>query len=149
MAILSGVEIASSSEAQTPRNDIGNILTIEAVSDYKNYLVESNLPIKTINRRLSTLRKFCTFCINQNWMKENVAKKVGNVGSTHERRDGACPVSTEKIEPDTNKNKHDILSEFKQYLLSEQAKQNVETGHAPSLLVVDDVHEFLSICHPA
>ncbi len=51
----------------------------ELIEDYKSYLLLNNIPVKTINRRLSALRKFCSFCISQGWMKENPAKHVGNV----------------------------------------------------------------------
>ncbi|MEK7597785.1 MAG: phage integrase SAM-like domain-containing protein [Patescibacteria group bacterium] len=54
-------------------------INIKTVSEYKSYLESNNIPHKTINRRLSTLRKFCSFCISQGWMKENPAKKIGNI----------------------------------------------------------------------
>ncbi len=54
----------------------------ELVEEYRKYLLDNNLPHKTVNRRLSTLRKFCTFCISQGWMKENPAKKIGNITKT-------------------------------------------------------------------
>ncbi len=57
------------------------LLTAETIAEYKNYLTTNRIPPKTINRRLSTMRKFCSFCITQGWIKENVAKKIGNVGS--------------------------------------------------------------------
>ncbi len=50
---------------------------------YRNYLIESKLPHKTINRRLSTIRKFCSFCISQGWLKENPAKKITNIKNSH------------------------------------------------------------------
>jgi len=49
------------------------------VEEYKNYLVVNSIPAKTINRRLSTLRKFFSFCISQGWLKENPAKKIQNL----------------------------------------------------------------------
>lgn len=52
------------------------------VEEYRKYLLDNNLPHKTVNRRLSTLRKFCSFCISQGWMKENPAKKIGNITKT-------------------------------------------------------------------
>lgn len=48
------------------------------IADYKTYLFNNQTPQKTISRRLSTMRKFCTFCISQGWMKENPAKHVVN-----------------------------------------------------------------------
>ncbi|MBI5126828.1 phage integrase SAM-like domain-containing protein, partial [Candidatus Roizmanbacteria bacterium] len=50
------------------------------ISEYRSYLLENSLPHKTINRRLSTVRKFCSFCISQGWLKENPAKKISNIG---------------------------------------------------------------------
>lgn len=49
------------------------------VLEYRKYLFMNQLPRKTINRRLSTLRKLCSFCISQGWMKENPAKKIANI----------------------------------------------------------------------
>ncbi len=53
-------------------------LNPDYVREYKSYLVDNELPLKTVNRRLSTLRKFCSFCIQQGWMKENSAKQISN-----------------------------------------------------------------------
>lgn len=47
--------------------------------DYKSYLVGNKIPDRTVNRRLSTLRKFGSFCISQGWLKENPAKTIQNV----------------------------------------------------------------------
>jgi site-specific recombinase XerD len=54
-------------------------ITDASLANYKAYLTSSNLPLKTVNRRLSALRKFCSFCISQGWMSSNPAKKVQNV----------------------------------------------------------------------
>lgn len=50
------------------------------VSRYKNFLSLNRVCQKTANRRLSTLRKFCSFCISQGWLNSNPAKKVVNIG---------------------------------------------------------------------
>lgn len=59
----------------------GNIatLTSELIESYRNGHVKSNLPIKTINRRLSTLRKFFLFCQKEFLILDNPAKKVSNI----------------------------------------------------------------------
>ena len=62
-------------------SSLQELLTAGTIAEYKNYLTANHIPPKTINRRLSTMRKFCSFCITQGWIKENVAKKIGNVGS--------------------------------------------------------------------
>lgn len=46
---------------------------------YKNFLIENNIPPKTINRRLSSLRRFGAFCQTQNWLSENVFESLKNV----------------------------------------------------------------------
>lgn len=56
-----------------------NVFTFHNIQTYKDYLLAKDTPIITVNRRLSTLRKFCSFCINQAWIKENPAKKINNV----------------------------------------------------------------------
>jgi len=61
------------------KESIELLLTEANIHEYKNYLIENNIPHKTINRRLSTVRKFFSFCISQGWLKENLAKRVGNV----------------------------------------------------------------------
>lgn len=48
----------------------------QLIAEYKKYLTSNNLPIRTIKRRLSTLRTFFTFCINQNWLESNPAKNT-------------------------------------------------------------------------
>src|SRR3990167_11043076 len=63
--------------------NIVNVLTSEILSEYRGYLVENILPHKTINRRLSTVRRFCSFCISQGWLKENPAKKISNIGQSY------------------------------------------------------------------
>jgi Site-specific recombinase XerD len=56
-----------------------NQINESLVEEYKNYLVVNAIPAKTINRRLSTIRKFLSFCISQGWLKENPAKKIKNL----------------------------------------------------------------------
>ncbi|MBI4004691.1 site-specific integrase, partial [Candidatus Roizmanbacteria bacterium] len=54
-------------------------LTKETIQAYLTYMQQSQLPSKTINRRLSTLRKFFSFCITQGWIDRNPAKHVENI----------------------------------------------------------------------
>lgn len=61
--------------------DLASLITKEAVIDYKNFLLNNSTPIKTINRRLSTLRKFGTFSVSQFWLKNNPAKEISNAGT--------------------------------------------------------------------
>jgi hypothetical protein len=46
---------------------------------YKDYLVSNNVPLKTINRRFSSLRRFGLFCQAQNWSSLNPFETLKNV----------------------------------------------------------------------
>ncbi|MCX7956117.1 MAG: site-specific integrase, partial [Patescibacteria group bacterium] len=59
--------------------EINKIINKETIIKYLQYLIENKLPKKTINRRLSTIRKLCSFLISQGWIKENPAKKISNI----------------------------------------------------------------------
>lgn len=97
-----------------------NQVSINLIEEYKSYLVENKIPIKTTNRRLSTLRKFFSFCIDQGWLKENPAKEVKN------------------INPEKPKNQiEDLLDEFKKDL----QKENLEEKTIKSYLTT--IGEFL------
>lgn len=98
------------------------LITSKTIFDYKSYLIENNIPTKTVNRRLSTLRKFCSFCISQGWMKENPAKKISNI-----------KYQIANIE------NGQILNQFQQDLLKENLDQKTITNY------LDDIQEFLSI----
>lgn len=53
-------------------------ITPSLIADYKSYLLNNQTPQKTVSRRLSTMRKFCAFCISQGWLKENPTKHLAN-----------------------------------------------------------------------
>ncbi len=57
------------------------IMTSSLILNYQQYLYKGYIPVKTINRRLSTIRKFFSFCIGQGWIKHNPAKEVQNLKS--------------------------------------------------------------------
>jgi len=107
------------------RNDI-NFINAKVISEYKNYLVKNNFPNKTINRRLSTVRRFCSFCISQGWMKENPAKQIFNIKNLPAGRQG-------------QKSNTDILDQFRDDLKQENLDQSVITNY------LADISEFLSI----
>jgi len=103
-----------------------NAINLSLIQEYKFYLTENNLPRKTVNRRLSTLRKFCSFCIAQGWMKENPAKQIQNLKVKSQNYN-----SKVKIES--------ILDQFENDLKKERNNSQAITSY------LDDVREFLSI----
>jgi len=105
-------------------NQLLNFIDVSLVTDYKDYLTANAIPIKTINRRLSTLRKFFSFCINQGWMKENPAKKISNI----------------KYQiADSKNSKIEIFNQFKNDL----QKEDLDEATIKSYLEV--VREFLNL----
>lgn len=103
--------------------DFVSLIDSSLIKDYKQYLVSNKIPLKTVNRRLSTLRKFFTFCIDQGWMRENLAKKVKN--ETKKRKKEL----TEK----------QILKDFENDLIKEKLDQKTIASY------LEAVREFLSI----
>ena len=118
---------ASLDFSASPRNDISNFMNVKAINEYKSYLSENNIPHKTINRRLSTVRKFCSFCISQGWLKENPAKQVTNI--TH--------LSSRAKSRDLSQN--EVLSQFRSDLEKEKLDQSVITSY------LEDVRDFLKV----
>ena len=51
----------------------------KVLNAYKDYLVSNNVPLKTINRRFSSLRRFGLFCQSQNWSSLNPFETLKNV----------------------------------------------------------------------
>ena len=104
-----------------------SIIDEKSIIEYKSYLSEHNIPHKTINRRLSTIRKFCSFCISQGWLKENPAKQVANI--TH--------LSSRAKSRDLSQN--EVLSQFRSDLEKEKLDQSVITSY------LEDVRDFLKV----
>jgi site-specific recombinase XerD len=105
---------------------ITQFITTNTISEYKSYLSENHAPHKTINRRLSTLRKFCSFCISQGWIKENPAKKVNNITPS-----SVIPKSGSEID--------DILKIFSQDLLKDNLDSKIVNSYC------GDIKEFLGL----
>jgi len=65
-----------------PTSDFLSLLkhvTPRVLEDYKIYLTSNNVPLKTINRRFSSLRRFGEFCLAQNWITENHFDTLRNI----------------------------------------------------------------------
>ena len=81
----------------------------EIIEKYKNEHLKSSLPSKTINRRLSTLRKFFYFCQLEKLLEKNPAKIVTNVSLTKnvdniEKKDKREPASNTVDKKEAQKN---------------------------------------------
>jgi site-specific recombinase XerD len=102
-----------------------SLLTSQIVSVYKNYLINNALPYKTVNRRLSTLRRFCTFCVSQGWLKVNPAKEISNTHTSSDKTNETYSVV-------------ELMAEFKSYLETNKYKASDRDKY------LSVSHEFLS-----
>lgn len=107
--------------------NIDSLRTIssDSINSYRVYLTSQNSPPLTINRRLSTIRLFCFFCVNRGWMVENPSLDVPNVQFA--RHSGT---KVQRIDPTIKLN--GSVNDF----IFEQESVNEEKT------VIDDVIEF-------
>ncbi len=63
-------------EADAEPENIAQFITVDFVTEYRLYLLENKVPEITIKRRLSTLTKFCSFCISQGWISTNPMRQL-------------------------------------------------------------------------
>ena len=77
-------------------SDIPDVFSHSLIHSYYTYLESATKSDKTISRRISTLRKFFHFCIEQHWIVENPVNKF----DAHNKRD----------------ERKEVLSAYKQYL---------------------------------
>ncbi len=65
--------------AENQTSSIASYLTAEKIELYKNFLLNNQTAVKTINRRLSALRLFGSLAFAQGWLDHNPAKLVKNI----------------------------------------------------------------------
>lgn len=104
---------------QSDPSSFCSYITKEVTSRYKNFLSVNRIPPKTINRRLSTLRKFCSFCIAQGYLQENPAKHITNVGKKKDPVEEILKKFNKALEEEgtTNVTIKNYLSDIKQFLI--------------------------------
>ena len=87
----------TSSEAAHLESTQPEIIMIpDNLEKYRLYLISSNLPLKTVNRRLSTLRSFCEFLVSQNILQSNPSKLLRNQGG-HIQAAPSAPIEGQYI----------------------------------------------------
>jgi len=102
---------------------IFSLFTKETLEEYKTDLLADEAPLATLNRRLSTLRKFGQFGLSQGWLKNNPALKMANATFQETKIDSEVggkllegfqkQLEKEKVSPITIKN---YLSDLKHFL---------------------------------
>lgn len=104
-----------------PNLDITTEIQDSHILNYRTYLERSNIPTNTINRRLSTLRKFFSFCISQNWIQSNPAKLINNIVINPE----TIPSEKIKLEPELQI----ILEKYREYLTDRSSDSSAMKRH--------------------
>jgi len=80
------------------------LFTKETIKEYKKDQIFRKIPLSTINRRFSALRRFGSFAQNQGWINKNPALQISNPESP----------TTKGV------NQEEILKKFKEDLKEEQ-----------------------------
>ena len=141
-------DIQAQTDSSTPLSANVSWITKETIQGYKSYLQACNLPYKTVNRRLSTVRKFFALCIQQGWMTGNPAKEVGNVTETgipNLIRDHlTINEMLNQVQHDNKsvRNDHDLLHLMFEYENELQAQNKSEIAIKKELI---HLNEFMSI----
>jgi site-specific recombinase XerD len=89
--------------------------------EYRNFMLTNKIPVKTINRRLSTLRHLAKYLFSNEIIDSNFMGSVENVSQR--------PHLKSSIEP--------IIEEFRSYLVNEKVSQNTLKNY------ISDVRQFL------
>lgn len=101
---------------------IAQLLTVQTLHGYFAELALKNIPEKTILRKLSSLQLACSFCIDQQWMRENPVRQL-RLTESREHQDNPLKV----------------LGEFKAHLKSEKTADSTIKNY------LADIREFITI----
>lgn len=99
-------------------------------SEYKKYLLSNNIPTKTINRRLSTLRHLSRFLVSSQIIDSDFMEGQVNVPEAHSYslealQNFAKFLEKEKVSKNTSKN---YLSDLRQFFTWLESDQSLNTN---------------------
>jgi site-specific recombinase XerD len=90
-------------------------------SEYKSYMIGNHIPVKTINRRLSTLRHLSHFLFSSDHLEADFMKNVENVSGSIGQKSAVNP----------------IVNDFQIYLEAQKISKNTIKNY------ISDIHQFL------
>lgn len=97
-------------------------LSKEIAAEYKNFMIENAIPVKTINRRLSTLRHLSKFLLFSQNLDHNFMEGIENISQTVKRKLSQGP----------------IIDDFRGYLEGQKVSGSTIKNY------VSDVGQFLT-----
>ena len=109
-------------------SDIVQYISVGILGDYMKSLSLANIPPSHANRKLSSLRKFFDFAIDQQWIKTNPARNVSHF---------SLPISENYLVHKQKTETGKILSDFKKTLIEEKVAESTIKNY------VSDVEQFL------
>ncbi len=92
------------------------------VSEYKNYLLENSIPVRTVNRRLSTLRHLAKHLLASQVLDFDFMAGVENIAQTKKAAFSS----------------HPLVSGFKSFLEAEKVSSNTIKNY------MSDIRQFLT-----
>lgn len=99
---------------------IFGLFTVETIKEYKTDQLLQHIPLSTINRRLSALRKFGQFGKERGWITDNPASKIANLHLQGEQKTPEVSLSTSGVKSSTPE---EILRNFQKHLEKERVSQ--------------------------
>ena len=97
-------------------------LTPELAKEYRNYMEENKIPVKTINRRLSTLRHLARYLASSQTLDTDFMRGVENIAMNARKRTSVGP----------------IVENYRSYLEAQNISKNTVKNY------VSDIHQFLA-----
>lgn len=100
------------------------------VREYQSFMLDNSSPVKTINRRLSTLRHLSNFLIKSQLADEDFMSEIQNVGTSAKKRtfstsliEGfSAHLEAEKVSRNTIKNYQSDIRQFLAWLENNHAR---------------------------
>jgi len=96
-------------------------LSYDLLKKYKSYLISNKVALKTINRRLSTLRHFSKYLVLNDLLQFDFMDKIQNVKKQ-----------------DSNILQNDLTKEFSKFLKSQKVSQSTSKNY------ISDIKQFIS-----
>jgi site-specific recombinase XerD len=129
-AILKVRSLGSYVESLT---EIVPFLSSDLGREYTNFMTKNAVPVKTMNRRLSTLRHLSRFLLESHVIESDFTKGIENVSTNSVKKAIVNPVSdnfreylvNEKVSPNTIKNYLSDIRHFLTWLESNQKTSKV------------------------
>jgi site-specific recombinase XerD len=97
-------------------------LSVNLANEYMGFMAQNKVSVKTINRRLSTLRHLSRYLVSSQTLDIDFMKDVENISLVHRQKTSAAPV----------------VEDFRSYLEKQKVSKNTVKNY------VSDIRQFLT-----